>query len=275
VRLADFSRLRASGAYRIKVTGLADSAPFTIGLEVYRELDAAALRSYYFQRSGIALLPEYAGAWARPAGHPDTEVLVHPSAATSKRPAGTVISSPMGWYDAGDYNKYVVNSGITTYTLLAACEHFPSWFDKLQVKLPESGNGLPDVLAEALWNVEWMASTQAPDDGGVYHKLTNKVFDPMVMPSQATTPRYVVQKTTAAALGFAAVMATASRVLAPFDDRPKLGRCARPRVDVAGGPPGQRTTRSAKPTPPPRRSASSQWPIRWSRDGRPRPTGSP
>jgi endoglucanase len=226
VRLADFSRLQTSGTYRIKVTGLADSAPFTIGVDIYRELDAAALRSYYFQRSGIALLPQYAGAWARAAGHPDTEVLVHPSAATIKRPAGTVISSPKGWYDAGDYNKYVVNSGITTYTLLAAYEHFPAWFDQLRVKLPESGNGLPDVLNEALWNLEWMASMQDLDDGGVYHKLTNKVFDPMVMPSQATTPRYVVQKTTAAALDFAAVMATASRVLAPFDGNAP-GRSAR------------------------------------------------
>jgi endoglucanase len=226
VRLADFSPLHTSGTYRIKVAGLADSAPFTIGPEAYRELDAAALRSYYFQRSGIALLPQFAGAWARPAGHPDTQVLVHASAATAKRPAGTIISSPKGWYDAGDYNKYVVNSGITTYTLLAAYEHFPSWFDKLRVKLPESGNGLPDVLNEALWNLEWMASMQDPDDGGVYHKLTNKVFDAMVMPAQATTPRYVVQKTTAAALDFAAVMATASRVLAPFD-RIAPGRSAR------------------------------------------------
>ena len=217
VRLADFSRLHTSGTYRIKVAGLADSAPFAIHADAYRELDAAALRSYYFQRSGIALEPRYAGAWARPAGHPDTRVLIHPSAATAKRPAGTVISSAKGWYDAGDYNKYIVNSGIATYTLLAAYEHFPQWFDKLQVTLPESGNGLPDVLNEALWNVEWMASMQDPDDGGVYHKLTNKVFDPMVMPSQATSPRYVVQKTTAAALDFAAVMATASRVLAPFE----------------------------------------------------------
>ena len=226
VRLADFSRLRSSGTYRIKVAGLADSAPFAIGADAYRALDAAALRSYYFQRSGIALTAQYAGPWARAAGHPDTVVLIHPSAATVKRPAGAAISSPKGWYDAGDYNKYVVNSGITTYTLLAAYEHFPDWFDKLQVSLPESGNGLPDVLNEALWNLEWMASMQDPDDGGVYHKLTNKVFDPMVMPSQATSPRYVVQKSTAATLDFAAVMATASRVLAPFDSLAS-GRSAR------------------------------------------------
>jgi endoglucanase len=226
VRLADFSTLSVPGKYRIRVVGQPDSAPFSIGPDAYRELDAAAIRSYYLARAGTALPARYAGVYARAAGHPDTEVIVHPSAASPGRPAGTVISSPKGWYDAGDYNKYVVNSGITTYTLLAAYEHFPDWFDKLRVGLPESGNGLPDVLNEALWNLEWMASMQDPGDGGVYHKLTNKIFDPMVMPDQARMPRYVVQKTTAAALDFAATMAAASRVLARFDNQ-EPGRSAR------------------------------------------------
>lgn len=226
VRVADFSTLRAPGSYRLRVAGLPDSAPFSIKPGVYRELDAAAIRSYTLNRSGIALSAAVAGPYARPLGHPDTEVLVHPSAASARRPAGTAISSPKGWYDAGDYNKYIVNSGISTYTLLAAYEHFPAWFDKLTVGLPESGNGLPDILNEALWNLDWMATMQDPDDGGVYHKLTNLVFDGMVMPDKATAPRYVVQKTTAATLDFAAVMAVASRVLAPFDSQ-QPGRSAR------------------------------------------------
>jgi endoglucanase len=226
VRVADFSALRTPGRYRIRVAGLPDSAPFSVGPDVYRELDIAAIRSYTLNRTGIALSSAVAGPYARPLAHPDTKVLVHPSAASVKRPAGSVISSPKGWYDAGDYNKYIVNSGISTYTLLAAYEHFPAWFDKLALNLPESGNGLPDILNEALWNLEWMITMQDPEDGGVYHKLTNKAFDPFVMPDQASTPRYVVQKTTTAALDFAAVMAAASRVLAPFDDR-QPGRSAR------------------------------------------------
>ncbi len=226
VRVADFSALRAPGRYRIRVAGQSDSVPFSVGPDVYRELDAAAIRSYTLNRSGIALTPAVAGPYARPLAHPDTQVLVHPSAASPKRPAGTVIASPKGWYDAGDYNKYIVNAGISTYTLLAAYEHFPAWFDKLPLNLPESGNGLPDILNEALWNLEWMASMQDPDDGGVYHKLTNKAFDAFVMPDKATSPRYVVQKTTAATLDFAAVMAVASRVLAPYDKQ-QPGRSAR------------------------------------------------
>lgn len=217
IRIAEFSALRTAGNYRIASAGLPDSPVFAIGAEPYRALDAGAIHAYTLQRAGMALDARVAGPYARALGHPDDRVLVHESAASGKRPAGTVIKSPKGWYDAGDYNKYIVNSGISTYTLLAAYEHFPAWFGKLAVNLPEAGNGVPDILNEALWNLDWMVTMQDPADGGVYHKLTNKTFDGMVMPDRATAPRYVVQKTTAAALDFAAVMATASRVLAPFD----------------------------------------------------------
>ena len=226
VRLADFSQLRTPGSYRIVIAGLPDSVPFPVNADAYRDLDAGAIRAYTLNRAGIALTPAVAGAYARPAGHSDTRVEVHPSAASSKRPANTIIASPKGWYDAGDYNKYIVNSGISTYTLLAAYEHFPAWFDKLALRLPESGNGLPDLLNEALWNLDWMATMQDPEDGGVYHKLTNKAFDGMVMPDKATGQRYVVQKNTAATLDFAATMAAASRILAPFDSQ-QPGRAAR------------------------------------------------
>jgi endoglucanase len=218
-RIADFSALQAGGRYRLKVAGAPLSAPFSIDATVYRALDSAALKAYYFNRASTALLPQHAGVYARAAGHPDDHVLVHASAATAARPAGTVIAAARGWYDAGDYNKYIVNSGIATYTLLAAYEHYPAYFAVQNNAIPESGNGIPDILNEALWNLQWMLNMQDPQDGGVYHKLTNKKFDGMVMPEQATTARFVVQKTTAAALDFAAVMATASRVLAPFDSR--------------------------------------------------------
>jgi endoglucanase len=223
VRLADFSAFRTPGDYRLRVDGLPDSPRFTIAADAYAALNAAAIKAFYFNRAGIELQPGHAGAWARPAGHPDTRVLVHASAAGPGRPAGTVISAPKGWYDAGDYNKYIVNSGITMYTLLAAYEHFPAFFQRQALNLPESGNGLPDLLDEVLWNLEWMLAMQDPADGGVYHKLTNKGFDGTLMPHQATGERYVVQKATAATLDFAAVMAQASRVFAGFEaQRPGL-----------------------------------------------------
>lgn len=217
VRLASFTQLAKPGRYQVRVAGLPDSPPFEVGTGVFSKLNAAAIKAFYFNRNGTALDKRHAGVYARAAGHPDTQVLVHASAASPARPAGTVIASPKGWYDAGDYNKYIVNSGIATYTLLAAYEDFPEVFKRQELDIPESGNAMPDLLDEALWNLEWMLTMQDPADGGVYHKLTNKGFDGMVMPDQATQPRYVVQKTTAAALDFAAVMATASRVFAPYE----------------------------------------------------------
>ena len=225
VRIADFTALTTPGTYRVRVAGLPDSDPFTIGAGAYDPLTAGAIRAFYFNRAGIALTPELAGPFARPAGHPDTRVLIHASAAGPKRKAGDVISSPKGWYDAGDYNKYIVNSGITVYTLLAAYEQMPDRLGALKAGLPESGNGLPDLLNEALWNLDWMLTMQDPDDGGVYHKLTNPSFDGVVMPDVATRSgdRVVVQKSTAAALDFAAVMAVGSRVFKDFEkQRPGL-----------------------------------------------------
>lgn len=223
VRLADFSALRTPGEYRIKIDGQPASDRFVIRADAYRALNAAAIKAYYLNRASIALTPQYAGVYARPAGHPDDKVLVHASAASKQRPEGSVLTSAKGWYDAGDYNKYIVNSGIATYTLLAAFEHFPQYFAKQNLNIPESGNGLPDILNEALWNLDWMLTMQDPSDGGVYHKLTNKSFDGMVMPDQAQAPRYVVQKSTAAALDFAATMATASRIFKAYEQqRPGL-----------------------------------------------------
>jgi endoglucanase len=220
VMQADFSALTRPGEYRVRAAGAAPSAPFAVRAGVYAQLNRAALKAFYFNRSGMALEAQYAGQYARAAGHPDTRVLVHASAASKERPPGSVIASPKGWYDAGDYNKYIVNSGISTYTLLAAFEHFPDYFARQRNAIPESGNALPDILDEALWNLEWMLSMQDPHDGGVYNKLSNLRFDAIVMPAQASTePRYVLSKGTAATLDFAATMATASRVLKPYEEQ--------------------------------------------------------
>lgn len=217
VKLADFSTLTAAGDYQLRVEGLPDSAVFTIDNDIYQALNAAAAKAFYFNRASTELLPEHAGIYARPAGHPDDQVFVHVSAADAIRPEGTVISGPKGWYDAGDYNKYIVNSGISTYTLLAAYEHFPEHYQAQQLNIPESDNAVPDLLDEIHWNLEWMLAMQDPKDGGVYHKLTTKTFSGVVMPHQTTSPRYVVQKSTGAALNFAAVMATASRIYTDYE----------------------------------------------------------
>jgi endoglucanase len=103
-------------------------------------------------------------------------VLIHASAATAALPAGTVVSSTKGWYDAGDYNCYVVNSDISMHNLLSAYEHFPAYYDTLSLNIPESNNAIPDLLNEAKWNLDWMLTMQDHNDGGVYHKKNKFKF---------------------------------------------------------------------------------------------------
>ena len=210
---ADFSKLTTPGKYRVCFNNKSVcSYEFVIANDVYSDIAKASLKAFYLNRSGMELTKEFAGKWARPAGHPDTVVFIHSSAASPGRPEGFKISSPGGWYDAGDYNKYIVNSGISTYTLLLFCQMYPDYCTSFKDNIPESSNANSDVINELLYNLRWMLTMQDPADGGVYHKLTNKDFGGFTMPDKATEPRYVVMKSTAASLDFAATMAMASRI---------------------------------------------------------------
>ena len=225
-QIVDFSDLQEVGEYSLIIPSLSSpaSAHFIIKERPYRELTRKALRAFYYQRASMPIEEPYAEGYARPAGHPDDHVLVHASAATEERPEGTVISSPGGWYDAGDYNKYIVNSGYTMGVWLMAYEMNKAYFDTLNLNIPESPmvngkcpNGkCPDMLAEAMYNIRWMMTMQ-DNDGGVYHKLTTPDFEKFIRPDQCKQQRFVVLKTTAATLDFAATMALAARVYAPFD----------------------------------------------------------
>lgn len=216
-RVADFSNFKKTGTYIISVPGIGNSYAFTIGNNALHSAAVSSLKGFYFQRVSMPLEEKYAGKWARPIGHADTAVLIHASAASAQRPEGTIISSPGGWYDAGDYNKYIVNSGITAGTLLSAYEDFTTYFDTLRTNIPESTDNIPDLLNEVLYNLRWMLTMQDPNDGGVYHKCTNAAFDGMVMPGVTQLPRYVVQKGTAATLDFAALTAQAARIFKKFE----------------------------------------------------------
>ncbi len=216
-KIADFSAFSKEGAYVVVVPGIGYSYAFEIRNNVHEDVAKASIKAYYFQRASTSLSEQYAGNWKREAGHPDTNVLIHASAVSANRPEGFGFSSPRGWYDAGDYNKYIVNSGITMGTLLSAYEDFPAYFDKVNLNIPESKNDVPDLLDEVLWNLRWMLTMQDTNDGGVYHKCTNAIFDGMVMPDFTKLPRYAVQKGTAATLDFVAVTAQASRVYRKFD----------------------------------------------------------
>ena len=216
--VVDFSRLTQPGDYIIRCGN--EQASFTVGEHALREVTKATLKAFYLNRTGVPIDAQYAGQYARPLGHPDTLVYIHPSAVSPGRPAETTISSPFGWYDAGDYNKYIVNSAFSVSLLLCSYQHNKAYYDALEVNIPESGNKTADLLDELYFNLRWMLTMQDPYDGGVYHKLTTPDFEGFIMPNDCRQKRYVVQKSTAAALDFAAVMAQAARIYKGNKDYP-------------------------------------------------------
>ena len=209
VQLVDFSDLKTPGTYSIKVGGQVVRNDLKIADSPFEDAAKASLKWYYYQRASMALEETYAGQWKRAAGHTNETAQLHKSAGSGS------LQSSKGWYDAGDYGRYIVNSGITTYTLLSLYEHLPDYFKTLKWNIPADGN-LPDLLAEIKYNLDWMLTMQA-SDGAVYHKLTTLQFPGDVMPNKDTEQLYVIGKGTAATFDFAAVMAVAARVYRPFD----------------------------------------------------------
>ncbi|MDR0430690.1 MAG: glycoside hydrolase family 9 protein [Tannerellaceae bacterium] len=207
-----FSEINTPGEYQIEIPSIGKSHPFVIKDNLLQDIAVAGLKAFYYQRTAMPIDEQYAGKWNRPAGHPDDRVMIHPSAVSKGRPAGTLISSPKGWYDAGDYNKYIVNSGFTVGVLLSLFEDYPTYAMNMETNIPESNNTTPDLLDELHWNLDWMLTMQDPVDGGVYHKLTTPGFEGFIKPIDCKKQRYVVAKSATAALDFAASMAQAARI---------------------------------------------------------------
>lgn len=213
----DFSSVQTLGTYRLELPGVGRSEEFEISSSVLAEVAKAGMKAFYYQRTAIPIEERYAGKWSREAAHFDENILIHASAASPSRPESTVISSSKGWYDAGDYNKYIVNSGFTVGILLSLYEDYSEQIADLNTHIPESENGTPDLLDEVHWNLDWMLTMQDPEDGGVYHKLTNPAFEGFIKPVDCKQQRYVVAKSVTATLDFAASMAQASRIFRAFE----------------------------------------------------------
>lgn len=222
LQVADFSDFKQEGTYIISC-GDENSYPFTIKNDnIFQNVSKAALRAFYYWRASTELLPQHATFngidYSRPMGHADDVVYIHKSAATKSRPEGTVVSAPKGWYDAGDYNIYVINAGISYHSLALAYELFPEYYEKLQLNIPESGNGIPDILNEMKWELDWLFAMQ-DEDGGVYTKLSSLRFCSMIMPHEDKLDRYMIGKSTASALDFAAMMAMSSRIFKKYEQK--------------------------------------------------------
>ncbi|HTP86479.1 MAG TPA: glycoside hydrolase family 9 protein [Bryobacteraceae bacterium] len=215
IQTADFSKFADTGRFYVDVPGVGRSWDFNIGADAYARAYYLALRSFYGQRCGTAvdLGPEFPGFKHGPC-HLHAEF--HPS--SGKTGPANITG---GWHDAGDYGRYIVNSGITTGTLLWTWELFGPRVAKIGLNIPESGKGLPDMLAEIRWNLDWMLEMQ-DTDGGLWQKEMTEQFGGFVRPEQDGLHKIIgtgkpPYKSSCATADFAAVMAIASRVYAKHD----------------------------------------------------------
>lgn len=218
----DFSAFREPGRYRIVVPGVGASLPFSISPKIYNHALGVLLRGAYHQRCGTALTAE----WTRhvhPACHLDDALVpkldaykkdqldYFPQDEGGKRPC------PHGHHDAGDYGKYTTSGAAFAFFMLLPFEVMPEKMAFDASPLPENGNGIPDLIEEVKWELDWLSNMQDPADGGV-HTIVKP--DPTMsyedsIPGQPNPqfnkPRSVWWKDLPPTASFAAILARAAR----------------------------------------------------------------
>ena len=217
LRQADFSALKAPGTYKLKV-GNRESYDFVIGDNVYAVPAVESWRSYTLSRSNTHIDDPVTGLRIKD-GHPqDHAAQVWFTDALNKK--GDKVDVSGGWYDAGDYGKYITTAGISSAQLLLAYEANPKHFTRGQLVFPQSvatDAKLPDALTEVKFELDWMRKMQRKD-GSTFHKVSGikwPGFD--VSPDTDTQDRYLFGNATSSSAMYGASLAIAARVYAPFD----------------------------------------------------------
>ncbi len=203
----DFGEVQTAGKYRLEGADGTLSDSFSIGKDVLADVHNAMIKALYFQRCGCALEEKYAGPYVHAACHmADSEVYGE---------EGHTFDARGGWHDAGDYGRYITPAAVTVGHLLYAYRLYPMAFQE-PLNIPESGNGVADVLNECRYELEWMLKMQRKD-GGVYHKLTAWQHAPFVMPEEDQDLFYAYAVSSMAVADFCAVMALAAGVYRSVD----------------------------------------------------------
>ena len=207
-KLADFSELSTAGTYKVVTDTDVESYEFTISDDVYDDIYKDVVLMLYNQRCGVDLDSSISGDFAHEACHTG-EAVVYGSESS-----GTVDVSG-GWHDAGDYGRYIVSGAKTVADLFLAYRDTAE-ADTDDYGIPESGNGVSDLLDEARFELEWMLKMQ-DSDGGVYHKVTCANFPETVLAVEETEQLILAPKSLTATGDFAAVMAEASYLYKDID----------------------------------------------------------
>jgi endoglucanase len=199
VWVGDFTPLRAVGRYHIVTNDGISSYPFDIGPVVFDSTVRAVERAFYYQRAFTEIDAEHAqGPW------------VHASDA-GLAPPGVV----KGWHDAGDFSLYSASTNSALFWMLSAVADFAPRED--DTGIPESGNGVPDLLDEARWGLEWLLSVQEPG-GGFRNAICQERYGPYGTNRPERMPPYRAGEVGTIATGRAVgTLAFASVLYRPYD----------------------------------------------------------
>lgn len=239
------------------------SHPFAVRADLYAGLSEDALRYFYHNRIGTEIKAEYVQGpqWARRAS-------LTPLSATCFSGEDMFGNTWPGcdyeldvtgsWFDAGDFGVYPVNLGVSVWTLQHAYERMAQWdavaeagWADGRMQLPETGNGVSELLDEARWGMESLLKLQVPEGGKVWvpkagtqteqgkaaeleeidaggmvhHKLAGRKWPPLpIWPWNDDQERLLYPPSTSATLGLAATGAQCARLWAGVDDD-FAGRC--------------------------------------------------
>lgn len=214
----DFSALTAAGAYYIWDSARqVGSGRFEIGSAVYAPVLRHAVRMFYHQRLNHAKVAPYVDArWADAAAYERPGQDRSATSRWAKGQAATARDLSGGWMDAGDTNKYVTFAQSAVLQLLDAYRMSPAVF-RDDFGIPESGNGLPDLLDELKWELDFLRRMQdASGTHGLFLKVGVDNYTDISPPSADARPRYYLPECTSATLAGAAMFGAAHVVYRGF-----------------------------------------------------------
>ena len=211
----DFTSVSASGSYYIfDVSNNVGSYRFEINDNVYEEVLKQAIRTFFYQRINFAKQSPYTNTkWADGACF---EGVGQDRSATSRFAKGNTATAKDlhgGWMDAGDKNKYTTFATSAVIQLIEAYRMNPTVF-KDNYNIPESGNGIPDVLDEVKFELDFLKRMQdATGTNGFFLKVGTDNYNEINPPSADTRPRYYLPECTSATVSGAAMFAVAGATL--------------------------------------------------------------
>ncbi|PKL91433.1 MAG: endoglucanase [Candidatus Goldiibacteriota bacterium HGW-Goldbacteria-1] len=216
VYVLDFSPLTTPGNYYINVDGVGRTQGFEISETVFEDVFKKVFLGMYMWRSGTAVSYTYGSTtYSWNAGHMANANLYY-----SNEPySNSYKDGTGGWYDAGDYGRYLGNVGITVWPMFMAWEDFGDSINAMTYGIPDLNPGMPEYLQEIKWETDWLFKMMYADGSGKIHdKLTSKNHTSMnVLPANDTSLMYFLPWSTYATSNFAGTMAMAARYFAPYD----------------------------------------------------------